>query len=327
MKSDNQEGSNYKSKLCRVAILIPCYNEALTIGKVIKDFQRSLPEAIIYVYDNNSTDSTVEEARHAGAIICRESRQGKGFVVQTMFHEVDADLFVIVDGDDTYPASEVRRLLSPIEAGEVDMVVGSRLSPESVSEFKKLNRFGNNLFLATINYVFGVKLTDILSGYRAFNRRFVKTLPLFGGGFETETELTIKALSKGFRVKEVPINLGSRPSGSNSKINLFRDGTRILLMIVSLFRDYKPLTFFGSIGTILFVFGCISGSIVVIEFVETGLVLRMPTALLAVGLTLSGMLLFSVGLVLHTVVRRSQESDFQFHALFEEILANRNQYR
>lgn len=302
----------------RVAVLIPCYNEELTVAQVVREFRAELPDADIYVFDNNSTDRTVEEARAAGAVVYFERRQGKGFVVQSMFRRVDADLYIMVDGDGTYPPAEVHRLLAPVAADEADMSVGSRLHEQSESQFKSLNRFGNQAFLAVLNSTFKVRITDMLSGYRVFNRRFVKGVPLFGGGFETETELTVKALARGFRVEEVPVNLGVRPEGSFSKIRITQDGFRILNMLLALFRDYKPLTFFGSAGLALVALALVPGAIVVYEFLETGLVARLPSAVLAVGLTLAGMLSITVGLILHTIARRSQEMEHQLQSLLEE---------
>jgi glycosyltransferase involved in cell wall biosynthesis len=313
------ESSRAKSNKKRVAVLIPCYNEELTVEQVVGDFKSKLPEAEIFVYDNNSTDKTSEIAKRAGAIVRRENRQGKGFVVQRMFREIDADVYVMIDGDSTYPPNEVLKLINPILNDEADMVVGSRLMTDSASDFKKLNRFGNNVFLWTINYIFKVKLTDILSGYRAFNRNFVKNIPLFGGGFEIETELTIKSLARSYRIVEIPVKLTVRPEGSNSKINIVRDGILIFNMIFSLFRDYKPLTFFGSIGLLLMFFGFLIGGMVVYEFIQTGTVPRLPSAVLAVGLEISGMLSLTIGLVLHTIVRRSLEMEYQLRVIFEEI--------
>ena len=307
-----------ENKQPRIAILIPCYDEELTIGQVIDEFREQLPEAEIYVYDNNSRDKTVEIAKQAGVIVRFENRQGKGFVVQRMFREIDADVYVMIDGDMTYPVNEVRKLIAPVLANEADMVVGSRFAAASASEVKRLNRFGNKLFLRTVNYIFKVQLTDILSGYRAFNRNFVKTLPLFGGGFEIETELTIKSLARNYRIVEIPINLTERPDGSNSKIKFFRDGMLIFNMIFSLFRDYKPLTFFGGIGIVLMFLGLFPGGLVIWEFLKTGLVPRLPSAVLAVGLEITGMLAITVGLVLHTIVRRSLEIEYQLRGIFEE---------
>jgi glycosyltransferase involved in cell wall biosynthesis len=309
----------------RVAILIPCYNEELTIGQVVRDFRQQLPEADIYVFDNNSTDRTVEIAREAGARIFFERRQGKGYVVQAMFRDVEADIYVMVDGDDTYPPGEVHKLIAPIAAGEADMTVGSRLTTRSESEFRVLNRLGNRFFLKTINIIFKVTLSDILSGYRAFSRKFVKNIPIFGGGFETETELTIKALAHGYRIVELPVDLKARPEGSFSKIRIMQDGFVILNSILTLFRDYKPLTFFGTIGLFLILLGLVPGAVVVVEFIKTGLVPRLPSAVLAVGLVLSGLLAIVVGIVLHTIARRFQELDYQLKILAFEAPRRRDQ--
>ena len=238
-----------------VAILIPCLNEELTIGDVVRSFKRELPSATIYVFNNRSTDRTADRAREAGAIVVHEPRRGKGFVIHSMFRHVDAAVYVMVDGDGTYPARDVHSLIAPIRSGEADMVVGSRLHEMSDSKFKPLNRWGNRLFLYVVNLVFGVRITDMLSGYRAFSRSIVKRLPLIRGGFETETEITIKALDRGFRVAEVPVNLEQRPEGSFSKIRIASDGLRVISTILAMFRDYKPLTFFGGMGLLLIVLG------------------------------------------------------------------------
>ena len=303
-----------------IAILIPCFNEELTVGRVISDFRAELPQAEIYVFDNNSTDRTVEIARNAGARIGIERRRGKGFVVQTMFREVEADLYVMVDGDGTYPPGEVHKLIAPVLAGDADMAVGSRLLPQSDSEFRTLNRLGNRFFLHTINLIFKVRLSDILSGYRAFDRAFVKNIPIFGGGFETETELSIKSLARGYRIVEIPVNLKARPHGSTSKIRIVQDGMLILNTILALIRDYKPLTFFGSFGLFLIALGLVPGTVVILEFIKTGLVPRLPSAVLAVGLVLSGLLLIAAGLVLHTITRRFQELDHQMKVFKREAL-------
>ncbi len=295
----------------KIAILIPCYNEELTIAKVVRDFHAELPDAKIYVFDNNSTDNTVARAREAGAHIAYERRQGKGFVVQSMFTQIDADIYILVDGDDTYPAAEVHKLIEPILQGKAEMVVGSRLMPSSESEFRLLNKLGNGFFLQVINSIFKVKLSDVLSGYRAFSREFVKSIPVFGGGFETEVELTVKALARGYRITELPVRLTSRPEGSFSKIRIVQDGFVILNTILSLVRDYKPLTFFGGVGLVCIFLGFVPGIVVIVEFFKTGLVPKLPSAVLAVGLVLSGMLLIVVGLVLHTITRRFQELEHQ----------------
>jgi hypothetical protein len=299
----------------RVAVVVPCYNEELTVGEVVRQFGRQLPQATIYVFDNNSTDRTAERARHAGAIVLHEKRQGKGYVVQSMFQRLQADVYVMVDGDGTYPPPAVHALLAPILAGEADMVVGTRLHGRCRSQLKRLHRFGNHLFLALINALFRVRLTDVLSGYRAFSRRFVKDIPLFTGGFAVETELTIRALQRGHRVVEVAIDLGQRPPGSYSKIRWLHDGLSIVHMILALFRDYKPLTLFGVAGLGVMMAGVIPGTRVVLEFARTGLVLHLPSAILAVGLVVCGIVLITAGLIIHTILRRFQELDYKLQSL------------
>lgn len=305
----------------RVAVLIPCHNEEVTVGRVVEQFRAELPRAVVYVYDNNSTDRTAEEAERAGAVVRRERRQGKGFVVQTMFREVDADLYVMVDGDGTYPAEAVHRLLAPVREGRADMAVGSRLHAESRSEFRQLNRWGNRLVLAVLNSVFRVRLTDILSGYRAFSRRFVKGVPLFGGGFEIETELTIKAVARGRRIVEVPVGLTHRPEGSHSKIRFVRDGLVILNTILALFRDYKPLTFFGGAGLLLALAALAPGLVAAFGLPGTEAAPRLLAAVLAVGLVLCGLLSITAGLILHSIARRSQEFEYQMLVLADELRA------
>jgi hypothetical protein len=294
-----------------IAVIVPCYNEELTIASVIADFHAELPNATVYVFDNNSTDRTAEIAAQAGAVVLHERRQGKGFVVQSMFRVIDADVYIMIDGDATYPASEVRRLIAPVARREADMVVGSRLHTDSNSKFRQLNLLGNRVFLSTLNTVFHVRLTDILSGYRVFSREFVKTVALVGGGFEVETELTIKALEAGFRVVEVPVDLSQRPQGSFSKIRPLSDGLRILATIFALLRDYKPLTFFGGLAIALVGGGCLAGVAPVLDYFSTGNVVHIPSAILAVGMVLLGMLQFTAGLILHCMTRRIREVEYQ----------------
>ncbi len=303
----------------RVAVVIPCYNEELTIETVVRQFRLELPHAEIYVFDNNSKDRTIEKARAAGAIVMREQRQGKGYVVQSMFQRVEADIYVMVDGDATYDPPAVHALIGPVLKQEADMVVGSRLHHNSKSEFRKLNWLGNRLFLGLLNSIFHVRLTDILSGYRVFSRSFVKNTPIFAGGFQIEAELTIKALERGYRIQEVSTDLTSRPEGSFSKIRHAHDGMLIANMIVSLFRDYKPLTFFGSLGLLLVAVGAVVGGSVISEFLRTGLVRRLPSAVLAVGVVLSGMLTIAVGLILHTTARRFQELEYQLRSVGDGV--------
>jgi glycosyltransferase involved in cell wall biosynthesis len=299
----------------KIAVLVPCLNEALSIGKVVKDFKTELPDADICVFDNDSTDDTVRIAQEAGAIVFRETRRGKGYVIQSMFQQVEADVYVLVDGDDTYPPRAVHRLLAPILANETDMVVGSRLHKGSQSQFNALNRLGNWFFALVLNLFFGTRLTDILSGYRAFNRRFVKGMSLFSGGFEIETELTIKAIQRGYRILEVPVDLKRRSEGSESKINLVRDGVLILAMIMSLFRDYKPLTFFGLSGLILFCIGMVSIVIIGTTIDLAGeAILLLPWTILSIVVILVSLMAMSTGIILHTIDRRFQEFESQIRS-------------
>lgn len=293
----------------RIAVLIPCFNEAESIADVIAEFRSQLPDATIYVYDNNSTDRTAEIAKENGAVVRRERRQGKGFVIRTMFQRIDADVYIMVDGDGTYPAHRVWDLVEPILSDDADMVIGSRLHPDSKSQFKHLNRFGNKFFLFLLAWTFSVRVTDLLSGYRAFNRRVVKALPLLSRGFEIETELTLKAAEHRCRIAEVPVDLSPRKEGSFSKIKIVRDGLLIVQTIFSLLRDYKPLTTFGSLGLLLLISGLVMGGFPVMEYLETGAVYRIPLAVLSVGTVLSGVLTVFVGIILHTISRRFQEVD------------------
>lgn len=303
----------------RIAVIIPCFNEEKTIAGVIHDFKAQLPDADIYVYDNNSTDNTVEEARKAGAIARHEKRQGKGNVVRSMFRQVDADIYVMVDGDGTYPADRVRELIDPVINGDADMTIGSRLHTMSESRFKPLNLIGNKLYLFLLNFIFKVNITDLLSGYRAFSSPVVKSLPILSRGFEIETELTVKCLQRNYRIMEVPVNLSERPEGSNSKIKVFRDGLLIFNTIFALFRDYKPLTAFGMFGLLLIICGLVPGIIVISEFIATGIVRRLPLAVLSVGIVLSGLLVMFTGLILHTISRRFQELDIQMQNISVEM--------
>ena len=312
------------TETAKIAILIPCHNEEKTVREVVSAFRNELPSAEIYVFDNNSTDQTVKFALKAGAKVFHEARQGKGYVVQSMFRQVEADVYVMVDGDATYPAAEVHKLVAPVIADQADMVVGSRLHSQTESEFRHINRWGNRLVLALLNSIFHVRLTDILSGYRAFNRKFVKGLPLFGGGFEIETELTIKAVERGLRIVEIPTALSSRPEGSHSKIKLFRDGRIIVNTILALFRDYKPLTFFGSVGLALILVGLVPEIIAVVQIFNTGIVTHLSWTILGVGLSLIGMLLIVVGLILHTIVRRFQEIEHILQVGMEDRSRNLN---
>lgn len=300
----------------RIAVLIPCLNEEKTIDKVVKDFRCELPDAEIHVFDNASTDDTPRIAEDAGAIVHRENRRGKGYVVQTMFETVDADIYIMVDGDDTYPAEAVHSLLREVVAGEVDMAVGSRfLCPDS--SFRPLNYAGNQLFLGIINAIFGTRLTDVLSGLRVMNRRFVKQLPLFVPGFEIEVEMAIKALGRGYRIGEKPARLRDRPEGSCSKLRKFRDGCRILWTIFALMRDYKPMTTFGALGGIAVLLGLCMGMMVGSGHILTALAAGHLSAFLSLGLILSGMLAITSGMMLHILNRRMQEIEHLLRAAWK----------
>jgi glycosyltransferase involved in cell wall biosynthesis len=293
----------------RIVVLIPCLNEINTIGKVIDDFRQALPEAEIIVFDNGSDDGSPLEAQKHGAFLLTEKRRGKGQVVRSMFQQIEAEIYVMVDGDDTYPAESVRTLIAPLLKDEADMVIGSRMSISSHSDFHHLNRWGNRLFLMLVNLLFHARLTDILSGYRAMNRDIVKGLPLFEKGFAIEVELTMKSLERGFRLVEVPVDLKARPEGSHSKIRIVSDGLRILSTILSVFRDYKPLTFFGLLGFLIMLIGLVPGFRSLIGFWQTGRVQYFPSAILAVGLELIGSLSVTAGLILHTINRRFSEME------------------
>lgn len=294
---------------CSVAVLIPCYNEAVTIAKVVDDFRAALPGATVYVYDNNSTDGTAEIAREHGAVVVRECRQGKGNVVRSMLREVDADFYVMVDGDDTYPAEAARDLIAPLAAGEADMVVGDRLSNGTygAENDRAFHGFGNDLVRVLIRRLYGFSYSDVMTGYRAFNRVFAKTCPVLSAGFEIETELSIHAVDKGWRIVEVPIDYRDRPEGSVSKLSTFSDGAKVLRTIMSLFKDYRPMALFGWLALLLVVAGLAVGVPVVAEFAQTGLVPRLPSAVLAVALVGSGLLSLASGLVLDTVVKGTRK--------------------
>lgn len=241
------------------AVLIPCYNEAATIEKVVRDFKSALPGATVYVFDNNSLDGSGELARRAGAVVIHEKKQGKGHVVAAMFEKVDADYYVMVDGDDTYPADRVHELLAPVRAGRADLAVGRREAEDKSAAYRTFHVFGNWLVRRLINLIFGAKLTDIMSGYRAFTRELARNIPIMAYGFDIETEMTIQSLYRRWVICEVPVPYRARPEGSESKLSTFRDGLRVLFRILSLFRSYKPLTFFGGMGILLFLVGLILG--------------------------------------------------------------------
>lgn len=299
----------------KIAVLIPCYNEEAAISKVVTDFRQQLPDADIYVYDNNSTDKTAELAAAAGAIVRHEYRQGKGNVIRSMFRQIEADCYIMVDGDDTYPAESAGILRDMVLEQGADMAIGDRLSSTYFVENKRpFHNSGNRLVRFLINWIFKSNVRDIMTGYRAFSRHFVKNFPVLSKQFELETEMTIFALSRNFAIKEIPIGYRDRPEGGVSKLNTFRDGFKVLLTIFTLFRNNKPLLFFSIVSSILFLTAIILFIPVLIEFVNTSLVPRTPTTILCTALTICSIVSFVCGLILD-----GQEKK---HAEVLEILMN-----
>ena len=301
----------------RIAVVVPCLNEEATIGPVVRKFRTVLPTAELYVVDNDSTDATERVAREAGATVLRETRRGKGHAVRKAFREVEADIYILVDGDDTYPAEEAPRLIQPILDGDADVVVATRLGGDTRSEFRWVNRLGNRLLLGALNLVFGVRLTDLLSGYRVMTREYVKQAPVLASGFELETELSILAFEREFRTVEIPVRVRSRPEGSHSKIRVMGDGFRILSAILTLLRDYRPLSFFGGLGVLCAVLGLMPGIFVTIEFLERGTV-RIPTAVLATGLEVWALTLVLAGVILQALNRRFRELDHRLNLVEDQ---------
>lgn len=295
----------------KTAVLILCYNEAKTIGRVVADFKEKMPHADIYVYDNNSTDNTAELAEQAGAIVRYEHKQGKGNVVRTMFREVDADCYVMVDGDDTYPADFGPRLEQLVLSGKADMAVGDRLSSTYFTENKRpFHNFGNVLVRRMINFLFRAKLNDIMTGARAFSKDFVKSFPVISKGFEIETEMTIFALDNNFAIKEVPIAYQDRPQGSESKLNTYSDGLKVLKTIVNLFKDTKPLAFFSILSLILLLISFGFFLPILIQFVQTGIVDKFPTLIVISALTVIALLNFFCGVIL-SVLKKQHRQNFE----------------
>ena len=290
----------------RIAVLVPCYNEEAAVATVVADFRRALPAAEVYVYDNNSRDRTAAVARDAGAIVRSERRQGKGHVVRRMFADVEADIYVLVDGDATYDAPSAPRMIDKLLDEHLDMVVGLRID-QSQAAYRLGHRTGNRMLTGFLSSTFGQEFKDILSGYRVFSRRFVKSFPVLSDGFEIETELAVYALELSLPVAEVETSYYARPEGSFSKLNTWRDGFRILGTILKLYRSERPLRFFTGIGVLLALVAIILAIPIVITFIETGLVPRFPTAILSMGLMIMAMLSMSSGLVLDTVTRGRRE--------------------
>ncbi|MGA3137246.1 MAG: glycosyltransferase family 2 protein [Xanthobacteraceae bacterium] len=306
MSSDQRRAASIAVVPCDVAVLVPCYNEERAIAKVVADFRAALPDAALYVYDNNSTDGTVTAAEKAGAVVRRETYQGKGHVVRRMFNDVEADVYILVDGDATYDAASARAMVTKLVDERLDMVVATRVDRDPAA-FRPGHRLGNRLLTGFVAHVFGRSITDMLSGYRVFSRRFVKSFPILSGGFEIETELTVHALELELPVGEVATPYFSRASGSVSKLSTWGDGFRILWTVFRLYRAERPLSLFGGMGLALAIMSIGLAIPIFITYVQEGLVPRLPTAVLSTGLMLLAFLCFACGLILDTVTRGRRE--------------------
>ena len=307
----------------QIAVLIPCYNEAKTIRKVVEDWKKELPEAAIYVYDNNSSDGTDMIAREAGAIVRYERQQGKGNVVRRMFQDIDALCYIMIDGDDTYPAEYGREMVNEVLENRVDMVIGDRLSSTYFQENKRpFHNFGNSLVRTCINSMFGADVKDIMTGYRAFSYRFVKTFPVLSKGFEIETEMTIHAVDKSMYVKNTVITYRDRPEGSESKLNTFQDGFKVLRTIIRMLLNYRPLRFFGFMSLFMMLLALILFVPVFGEYLATGLVPRIPTLIVSGFLVIAALISLFSGLILHMIAQKDKR-DFEFHIYMAENERNR----
>lgn len=292
----------------KIAVLIPCFNESKTIKKVVEDYKKVLPEADIYVYDNNSKDHTDDIAREAGAIVRYEYRQGKGNVIRTMFREINADCYLMIDGDDTYPCENAREMCELVLQGKADMVVGDRLSSTYFKENKRpFHNFGNRIVRTFINKIFHNKIKDVMTGYRAFSYEFVKGFPVLSKGFEIETEMTIHAVDKNYKLVEIPVQYRDRPEGSVSKLHTFSDGFKVLKTIGSLFKEYRPALFFNIFSLISIVVSLLLGIPVLIEYFNTGLVLRFPTLIVSCILLVIAILLWITGIILNVIVKKNKQ--------------------
>lgn len=296
-------------KNSKIAVLIPCYNESKTIEKVVKDYKKALPDADIYVYDNNSKDKTDEIARKAGAIVRYEYKQGKGNVIRTMFREIDADCYLMVDGDDTYPADNAKEMCDYILEGKCDMVIGDRLSSTYFKENKRpFHNFGNRIVRFLINKLFKNNIKDIMTGYRAFSYNFVKGFPVLSKGFEIETEMTIHAVDKNYGVKEIPIQYRDRPAGSVSKLNTYKDGFKVLKTIATLFQEYKPYAFFNLISVFLLLLSLFFIIPPVVEYFDTGLVAKFPSLIVGSFCVLTGILMHITGIILKVIAKKHRQN-------------------
>lgn len=296
----------------KIAVLIPCYNEEKTIGRVVSDFKAVLPEAVIYVYDNRSTDNTAKIAAQAGAVVRREYVQGKGNVIRRMFREIDAQCYIMADGDDTYPAEFAPEMAKLVLEKKVDMVVGDRLSSTYFTENKRpFHNFGNSIVRKSINALFGSDIKDVMTGYRAFGYNFVKTYPVLSHGFEIETDMTIHAVDKNMLVENVIIDYRDRPDGSESKLNTYSDGFKVMRTILKLYKDYKPLRFFSVIAAVLLILALIFFIPVLIEYIETGLVPNFPTLIVCGFCVTAALMSYFSGLILSTMVQQNRQ-DFEY---------------
>ena len=293
----------------KIAVLIPCYNEEKTIAKVVKDARAALPEAVIYVYDNNSRDQTVKLAKEAGAVIRCERMQGKGNVIRRMFREIDAHCYIMVDGDDTYPMEYAREMVDKVLKDNADMVVGDRLSTTYFTENKRpFHNFGNSLVRKSINLLFKSEIKDIMTGYRAFSYQFVKTFPVMSKGFEIETEMTIHAVNNNMQVENVLVDYRDRPEGSESKLNTYSDGVKVLMTIGRLFREYRPFPFFSLLAVVLMILAAAFFIPVFLEYLQTGLVLKFPTLIVCGFVCLAAIQSFFAGLILNNIVQRDRKN-------------------
>ena len=304
----------------KIAVLIPCYNASKTVEKVVSDFRRVLPDATVYVYDNNSTDGTAELAAGAGAVVRHEYQQGKGNVMRRMFREIDAEAYILVDGDDTYPAEAAPEMVAAVTGRQADMVVGDRLSSTYYTQNKRpFHNFGNDLVRFCTNHLFGGKIKDIMTGYRAMSYRFVKTFPVLSRNFEIETEMTIHAIDKNMQVENVIIEYRDRPEGSESKLNTYADGFKVLKTIMRMFKNYKPLEFFSIIAAVLFVVGMAFFIPVLIHFLEVGTVNKLPTLIVSGFVIMTAIICWFSGIILSTLVNQHKQ-DFEFQT---QMVTNR----
>ncbi len=310
-----------KKERSKIAVLIPCYNESKTIEKVVKDYKKALPEADIYVYDNNSSDHTDEIALSAGAIVEYEYKQGKGNVIRSMFRNIEADCYLMIDGDDTYPAENAREMCDLILNKKADMVIGDRLSSTYFTENKRMfHNFGNRIVRLFINIIFKNKIKDIMTGYRAFSYEFVKGFPVLSKGFEIETEMTIHAVDKNYRLVEIPVTYRDRPAGSESKLNTVSDGIRVLKTIATLFKEYKPAIFFNIIALVCMVIAAILGIPVIVEYFKTGLVPRFPSLIVSTIFIVVALLMWVTGIILEVIAKKHK----QLYELYLNMLHNRD---